>query len=316
MSPAFRSHSYHLRSPSESISESVRRVREGTHALCLAAILMSNPGCAEQATSTSTGPATATSTGSTPRIASGAPAAAAMGPLVEIDTAQVKVDDKPIANAKALEDSGRIQKIDELFEAMKAARTKWKASDKEPFAGVYTLRVQPELTMVTLKSAVGTAGFAGFAHASVQLQGTTSAIYELDWGWDPNDPDMPRPDTPPPWKSGDKVCHIRLAKDGTVGMIWREEGPSFSQKPPLSERTLELQTPDLSKAIREEWTKLGMHREPSDPGFDRAAVHTENNVTVTELARLLDAIGTVRRDRGAKNETASGPVFQIAVSLN
>src|SRR5215831_14693968 len=63
-------------------------------------------------------------------------------PIVSVNGSQVLVDGSPAGNTRAIEDSKRLQRVDELFNILKAKRELWKTNHPgKEFPGVVILQV-------------------------------------------------------------------------------------------------------------------------------------------------------------------------------
>ena len=92
-------------------------------------------------------------------------------PMVAVNGNQVLVDGSLAGSTRAIEELGRMQKVDELFNLLKAKRELWKSvqPDKE-FPGVVILQVDEEVPAIVVKSVFQTAAFAGYPNVSFMVQ--------------------------------------------------------------------------------------------------------------------------------------------------
>src|SRR5208283_806425 len=74
-------------------------------------------------------------------------------PMVAIAGSQVLVDGSPAGNTRAIEDSKRVQRVEELFSVLKSKRELWKQTHPGPrdFPGVVILQVDQDITAVVVK---------------------------------------------------------------------------------------------------------------------------------------------------------------------
>ncbi len=91
-------------------------------------------------------------------------------PMVACVGSQILVDGSPAGNARAVEESDRMQRIDELFNILKAKRELWKQTHpNKDFPGVVVLQIDQNIKAVVVKSVFQTAAFAGFPNVSFMV---------------------------------------------------------------------------------------------------------------------------------------------------
>ncbi len=91
-------------------------------------------------------------------------------PMVAINGSEVLVDGSAAGNTRAIEDSKRMQRIDELFNILKSKREIWKQLHPgKDFPGVVILQVDQDVQAVVVKSVFQTAAFAGFPNVSFMV---------------------------------------------------------------------------------------------------------------------------------------------------
>jgi biopolymer transport protein ExbD len=91
-------------------------------------------------------------------------------PLVAISGSAILVDGAPAGNTRAIEDSKRLQRIDELFNILKGKREVWKQLHPgKDFPGVVVLQIDQEITAVVVKSVFQTSAFAGYPNVSFMV---------------------------------------------------------------------------------------------------------------------------------------------------
>jgi biopolymer transport protein ExbD len=93
-------------------------------------------------------------------------------PMVAVNGNQILVDGTLAGSTRAIEELGRMSKIDELYAILKAKRELWKSvnpADK-PFPGVVILQVDQEVPAIVVKSVFQTAAYAGYPNVSFMVQ--------------------------------------------------------------------------------------------------------------------------------------------------
>jgi biopolymer transport protein ExbD len=91
-------------------------------------------------------------------------------PIVVVVGSQILVDGGPAGNTRPVEESDRMQRIDELFNMLKAKRELWKQTHpNKDFPGVVMLQIDQNIKAVVVKSVFQTAAFAGFPNVSFMV---------------------------------------------------------------------------------------------------------------------------------------------------
>src|SRR5690606_32898546 len=91
-------------------------------------------------------------------------------PMVAITGTQILVDGNAAGNTRAIEEANRLQRIDELFQILKAKRDLWKQLTPErEFPGVAVLQVDRKVPALVVKSVFQTAAYAGYPNISFMV---------------------------------------------------------------------------------------------------------------------------------------------------
>ena len=91
-------------------------------------------------------------------------------PIVAIAGSTVLVNGNPAGNTRAIEDSKRLQRIDELFNILKGQREMWKQMRPgKEFPGVVVLQIDQDVSAVVVKSVFQTSEFAGYPNVSFMI---------------------------------------------------------------------------------------------------------------------------------------------------
>jgi biopolymer transport protein ExbD len=91
-------------------------------------------------------------------------------PMVAVNGNQILVDGVLAGSTRAVEELGRMQKIDELFTILKNKRELWKQiQPNKPFPGVCILQVDHNVPALVVKSVFQTAAFAGYPNVSFMV---------------------------------------------------------------------------------------------------------------------------------------------------
>ena len=91
-------------------------------------------------------------------------------PMVAVNGNQILVDGQQAGSTRAVEELGRLQKIDELFNILKQKRELWKqVQPNKPFPGVVILQVDQGVPALVVKSVFQTCAFAGYPNVSFMV---------------------------------------------------------------------------------------------------------------------------------------------------
>jgi biopolymer transport protein ExbD len=91
-------------------------------------------------------------------------------PIVAISGRSILINGQPAGNTQAIEDSKRMQRVDELFNALKQQREHWKqVYPNKDFPGVVVLQIDQDVQAVVVKSVFQTAAFAGYPNVSFMV---------------------------------------------------------------------------------------------------------------------------------------------------
>jgi len=93
-------------------------------------------------------------------------------PMIAVNGSQVIVDGTAAGSTRAIEEAGRLQRIDELFNILKSKRELWKATQggsNRSFPGVCILQVDQMVPALVVKSVFQTAAFAGYPNVSFMV---------------------------------------------------------------------------------------------------------------------------------------------------
>ena len=93
-------------------------------------------------------------------------------PMIAINGSQILVDGTAAGSTRAIEEAGRMQRIDELFNILKSKRELWKSiqgGSGKAFPGVCVLQVDQQVQALVVKSVFQTAAFAGYPNVSFMV---------------------------------------------------------------------------------------------------------------------------------------------------
>jgi len=93
-------------------------------------------------------------------------------PMIAVNGNQILVDGTPAGSTRAVEEAGRMQRIDELFNLLKMKREQWKSiqgGSGKVFPGVCILQVDQNVAALVVKSVFQTAATAGYPNVSFMV---------------------------------------------------------------------------------------------------------------------------------------------------
>jgi biopolymer transport protein ExbD len=91
-------------------------------------------------------------------------------PVVGVNGSQILVDGAPAGNTRSIEETDRLQRIDELFNILKAKKELWKQTHPgKDFPAVVILQVDQNVKAVVVKSVFQTSAFAGYPNVSFMV---------------------------------------------------------------------------------------------------------------------------------------------------
>jgi hypothetical protein len=92
-------------------------------------------------------------------------------PVVSVTPHQILLDGAPAGSSRDIAESGRLQRVDALFNQLKAKRELWRQlHPAEDFPGVAVLQIDRSVSSLVVKSAFQTAAFAGYPNVSFMVE--------------------------------------------------------------------------------------------------------------------------------------------------
>jgi len=120
----------------------------------------------------------------------------------------------------------------------------------------------------------------------------------------------------------EKKLHVHV-EENSFRLTWKQAGTVLSDVTIPKDGVLAgnpddaaIRYPELAKRVEKEWSEAGAHRDRTDRNVDLAVVHTDDRLPFRELAAVLDAIESAKRDVAMPNGqvakiAAFNPVFSI-----
>jgi hypothetical protein len=223
-----------------------------------------------------------------PTAQNAAPLAEGAVPVVSVLGSSVTVDGVVVGDASVIVTSGRLQRIDGLFESLKAKRATWKAANAgKPFPGVVLLGFEKVAPAVLVKSVFQTAAFAGFPNAGFAVRGTSGAVGRLDV-----DAIVPAPPPAPPPPSSRLIVSVA---HGKLTLVWHKEGAVVATTDVASiadPKLFDL----LAGRLEKEWPRYATHTGSTDQAIDQAILDVPDDFDYAHLIAIVDTIQGVRRE--------------------
>ena len=92
-------------------------------------------------------------------------------PMVAVNGNQVLVDGQLAGSTRAIEEAGRMQKVDELFDLLRRKRELWRSFHPgKEFPGVAILQIDQDVPSLVVKSVFQTAAYAGYPKVSFMVR--------------------------------------------------------------------------------------------------------------------------------------------------
>jgi hypothetical protein len=92
-------------------------------------------------------------------------------PLVSVSQGIILVDGVPAGSSRAIAESGRLSRLDELAQILESKRALWlSVQPKKPFPGECVLMIDQDVPAVVVKSVFHTAVRAGYPRVSFMVK--------------------------------------------------------------------------------------------------------------------------------------------------
>ena len=235
---------------------------------------------------------------------------------VLLEGQQLSMNGAPVGSVAEIIKKQRLQRLDDLFIALKAYREAWKtAHPSVDFPGVLLLWLDENTPVLTAKSIFQTAAFAGYPNLSFavhpRLNPAALARVNAD-AFVPAPPDSEHVSLRDPF-----TFHVHAEPGHDLTLEWKLSGKAIRTASVAERAELGATAfPLLAKRATDEWIAHGGHRTSYDRAFDQAFVHVANELTVKTLIALMDAVCAPTRDFEWHDENAEVPSFNITLPVN
>ena len=117
------------------------------------------------------------------------------------------------------------------------------------------------------------------------------------------------------------VLHVH-ENENDFTMVWKSGSTTLTEQH-IPRKGVEVASPgssfvrypDLAKAVQDEWTRMGDHKNAADKAPDRAVIHTADQLPFKEIAAVLDAINGTKRDLSVNGALTKVPAFASTFSV-
>jgi len=222
------------------------------------------------------------------------------GPRIRVQGSEVLLDEKTAGSTRAIEDMGRLQKIDDLFDQLKAQRELFKsANPSQTFPGRATIAVAPETPVIVFKSLFQTAAFAGYPFLSAD---TGDSQLVRMWAIIPGPPGSEFP----PRTS----LHVHLSDDKGIQLSEKRgtESPTERVLPmPASD-------PELRERMKAAIVEHFLRRDVRAFPMIDVVLHPENRMRFSKLGAVLRGVADAQKRLGGPGDEDGA--FSIRLSVN
>lgn len=224
----------------------------------------------------------------------------AQGPKITVQGSQVELNGEVVGTTRAIEDMGRMQKIDELFERLKKDREAFKAQHPDQrFPGEVTISVDPAMTAIVFKSIFQTAAYAGYPFVSVDTG--SSQLVRVD----AIIPPPPGDDLPPR-----AALHLRISEQNGVELEEKRDNAVVLQRVLASSTSL----PDVPNRVKTALVDHIVRRDLRTDSVVSVIVHIENRLPVSALAPVLRGLRDAQQRLSGPNDPDGAFSPQLAVN--
>jgi hypothetical protein len=228
-------------------------------------------------------------------------------PVVSVSGGKIHLDGAAVDDPSAIVAAGRPQRVDGLWNPLKAAREQWRAAHPgAPFPGVVLFAFDKSAPALVVKSVFQTAAFVGFPNAQFAVRGKDGTVQRL-----PVDAIVPGPPNAAasargPAPGARLLVGVRPAKQV---LMWRHGAAVVSTTEVTAIR-------DLTERVRAEWAQHALHRQSRDKAFDEAILYVGDDVDYAGLVAVVDAIaGTTREIEAAAGTRERVPALNVSLSI-
>jgi hypothetical protein len=242
-------------------------------------------------------------------------------PAIAVDGDRVLVDGAVVGDVKAILETGRMQKVDGEFAALKERREAWKmAHPSAPFPGVALLRMRRDTKATVVKSVFQTAAFAGYPNLAFAVgTGSPRRTERIDVDAYVPGPPMPDPETVPR-DAIERVLHVHLVPGESVMLTWKQGAAVVSETEVPWREAFErvgedVSAPGLASKLSAEWSMQRQHFDPHDRKVDQATLFADDATELRDIVAALDALYATKRTLEGARVPAFNATLQVSAPV-
>jgi biopolymer transport protein ExbD len=131
------------------------------------------------------------------------------------------------------------------------------------------------------------------------------------------DANVPGTSTLPPCEDckEDAKLHVDTKDPSKFVLAWKQ-GQTVVRSVDVPREPKRKTFPGLAAKVAEEWRTAGIHRAVDDKRFDRAVVHTSNDMHYDELVAVMDAVAAPKRTIAAGGKTTEATAFYVTFATD
>ena len=136
------------------------------------------------------------------------------------------------------------------------------------------------------------------------------------------DAQVPGTSTQPPCESGEckeeARLHVETSDPSKFVLAWKQ-GRTVLRTTEVARETTKtgvVAFPTLAAKIATEWNASGAHRESTDHRFDRAVIHTANDMPYAELIAVMDAVAQPKRHVSNGSKVVEATAFDLTFAMD
>jgi hypothetical protein len=224
-------------------------------------------------------------------------------PIVTVANGKIYRDGELVGNAESIARSGRLQRVEELWNSLKTAREQWKLTNPgKPFHGLALFALDSNTPTVVVKSVFQTAAFAGFPNGQFAVHGDDGSIQRLDV-----EAQVPGPPVPEASLKNIRPLLLLTVQRSKLLLAWRH-GESARDTVTIAS------VGELPDEVQRQWDALGTHRDATDPAFDHAILYVSHDIDYAGTVVVIDALHATKRGVARIKERVPALTVSLAMA--
>jgi biopolymer transport protein ExbD len=123
--------------------------------------------------------------------------------------------------------------------------------------------------------------------------------------------------TPPCDEGGckeDQTLHVMTHDPAKFVLVWKQ-GATVMRSVDVPKENKGKYS-QLAAKVNDEWRASGAHRDATDRSFDKAVVHSSNDLPYGELIAVMDAVAKPKRPYAAGGKTVETSAFALTFAMD